>query len=312
MNTNYWLSIRYKLFKNFIKPITEWGTLVYEDNFKSAEVDYNIIEDYVYNDNSYMSKDCVDRRTDGLHLKTINLVHPKQINNWMGNFMCYWKCGWVEYHNDFTDTYGCWEFKVELPGVGSFPAIWFLREPYCPKELRYKCKVSSINNNIVYLNSVTQKPMVNWYVFDKNSVFLGRIDDYNEEEGYILLDRDINTKIEEITIGIESIKPEVDLMEIMPNGQITHTVHYGFDYENYDKYVKSTAIGKVKPKKEYTFTVCMFPDKYEFYTDGIKTGEFNVGLSMNKVYLILNSGVSKGKTIGAIDDFIIKSVKYFK
>lgn len=312
MNTNYWLSIRYKLFKNFIKPISDWGTLVYEDDFKSSHTDYVIIEDYMYNCNSYMSKYCVDRRTDGLHLKSINLDPPEHRKHWSGEFDCYWKCGWVEYHTDFNGAYGAWEFKVELPDVGSFPAIWFLREPYCPKELRYKCKVSGVNSNMIYIKSPTQTPMINWYVFDKNNVFLGRIDDYNEDDGYIVLDRDINSKIDEITIGIETIKPEVDLMEIMPNGQIKHTIHYGFDYENYDKYVKSTAIGRVKPKKEYTFTVCMFPDRYEFYTDGIKTGEFNVGLSMNKTYLVLNSGVSKGKTTGNIDDFIIKSVKYFK
>jgi len=312
MNTNCWLSIRYKLLKNLIKPVKNWGTLVYEDDFKSSKIDYTIIEDYMYNGNSYMSKDCVVRQNDGLHLKTIKLDPPEHRKHWSGEFDCYWKCGWVEYHNEFTGVYGTWEFKVELPNVGSFPAIWFLREPYCPKELRYKCNVSRVNGDIIYIKSPSQIPMINWYVFDKNSVFLGKIDDYNEDDGYILLDRKITSKINEIIIGIESIKPEVDLMEIIPNGLIKQSIHYGYDYNEYHKYSESTTLDKVAPKKEYTFAVRMLPNKYEFYIDGIKTGEFNVGLSIYKPYLILNSGATNGITNGNINDFIIKSIKYYK
>ena len=311
---NLYLKTRYKLLKKCISP-GNWGTPDWEENFTSQQ--YTITEDLMYNNNSYTSKDCVVNQADGLHLRAIRLSPPEYREHWSGNFPCSYKVGWVEYHNLF-DPYGTWVINF-IPPVGKkvFPAIWFLREPYSPKVLRFSCKVLDIKQNNIKVETPQRNPCVNWWVLDTNNNYLGRVQKYNTINKIITLDKNItDVNQTEILISGDCITPEVDIMEILSNGYFAHTIHYGPTYDAYRKY--SIGLDICKPEnKEYEFAVSLYEDRYEFFIDGIKTCVFNKGtvkhddfVSDQKLYMILNSAVHD--VTDGVSDFIIKKIRYYK
>jgi hypothetical protein len=322
--SNLYLKTRYNLFKKCITPIN-WGKPDWEENFQNPQ--YTITENFMYNNNSYTSKDSVIQQNDGLHLKVTKLNPPEYREHWSGNFTCYWKCGWVEYHNIFDSPYGTWviNFVPPISGDGKgrvFPALWFLREPYSPKALRFKCGVSKIKYKDIKLSENPERnPGVNWWVLDTNNNYLGRIQKYDPINKIITLDKNItNVNQTEILISGDCITPEVDIMEILSDGYFAHTIHYGPTYDAYRKYCIGSNICKPE-NREYEFAVSLYPDRYEFFIDGIKTcvldknkvkGGDEDFVSDQKLYMILNSAVQSEVRDGNIPDFIIRRIRYYK
>jgi hypothetical protein len=321
---NLYLKVKYILFKKWITPII-WGKPDWEEDFQNPS--YTILENFMYNNNSYVSKDAIIPQSDGLHLKVIKLNPPEYREHWSGNFTCYWKCGWVEYHNIFDSPYGTWviNFIPPISGDGEgrvFPALWFLREPYSPKALRFKCGVSKINYKDIKLSETPQRtPGVNWWVLDINNNYIGRVQKYDIIRKIITLDKNIdNVNQSEIYISGDCITPEVDIMEILSDGKFAHTIHYGPTYDEYRKYNIGSNICKPE-NREYEFAVTLYHDRYEFFIDGIKTcvldktkvkcGDEDF-VSDQKLYMILNSAVQSGVIDGNIPDFIIKRIRYYK
>lgn len=311
---NLYYTIRYRLFKKFLTPII-WETPDWEENWNNPK--YQIISDYMYNKNSYTSKDCVEILSDGLHLKVENLNSPEYRSHWSGEFMCYYKIGWVEYHNIFGESpYGTWVFNFKNPIKPAFPAIWFLREPYSPEELRFKCGVSKIENNTVKLSETPEiNPGVNWWLLDIDNNVLGRIQSYDETNKIITIDKNIeNVDQTEILISGDCITPEIDLMEIWGRNRtyFGYAVHYGPSYDTYAPYVAGNNVCKAD-EIDYEFAIKFSPEKYEFFLDGIKTAEYTVGLSDKKLYLLINTAVLEGVTENVnIPDFIIKRIRYYQ
>lgn len=314
---NIILKIRYLLFKEYIEPI-KWGDPDWEEDWNNPS--YVINTDFMFGGNtlsaSYISNDCVEVKSNELHLKTIKLKTPEYRSHWSGNFTCYWKSAWVDYrdNNNVKSIYGTWVFNILAPTSDMAPALWFLRPAYSPEELRFKCGVSKIENNTVTLSETPErKPGVNWWLLDIDNV-LGRIQSYDETNKIIIIDKNIeNVNQTNVLISGDCITPEVDLMEII-NKKFKHTIHYGPTYDAYRKYQIGPYMGKPIKNKEYEFAVRILPTKYEFFIDGIKTAEINDALSNQSVYPILGSAVnSKGDlTLDSIPDFIIKRMRYYK
>ena len=324
--TNLLLKLKFNYFKKYIKAIT-W------DDIPDWEVDWNseitnpsyiIIQDNMYNGNSYTSKDCVEIKNDGLHLKTIKLTPPEYKEHWSGKFTCYWKCGWIEFHNIF-QSYGTWVFKFIPPintnnNLKTFPAIWFLREPYPSTSKSYECDVNIISNKTFQiLNIPIIKPRCNWWVLNEKNSIIGRIDTYNDDLNTITLYDNINCSVNKIKVAVDTITPEVDVMEILGE-DYGHTIHFGPSFDEYREFCVGERIGKPIKNKEIEFAVKISKNKYEFYQDGILTCVFDKNkithsehlISDQKLFLILNSAVNKEVYNGDFPDFIITSIKYFK
>jgi hypothetical protein len=322
--SNLYLKFRYNLFKKYITPI-DWGKPDWEEDLQTPQ--YRIIENNMYNNNSYTSKDAVIPQDDGLHLKVIKLNPPEYREHWSGKFTCFWKCGWIEYHNIFDSPYGTWVINF-IPPISDdgkdrvFPALWFLREPYSPKALRFKCGVSKIENNDIKLSETPERnPGVNWWILDTNNNYLGQVQKYDTYNKIITLNKNItDINQNEILISGDCITPEVDIMEILHNGYFAHTIHYGPTYDAYRKYSIGENICKPE-NREYEFAVTLYHDRYEFFIDGIKTcvldkNKVKFGdedfVSDQKLYMILNSAVHTNVREGNIPDFIIKRIRYYK
>lgn len=318
---NLILKMKYLMCK---KINIDWGTPDWQVDWNNQS--YIISQDYMYAGVSYTDNSCVKVEDNSLKLMVKKLETPEYREHWSGNFTCYWKNGWVEFHDKFESPYGTWVFNF-IPPVSEnsknrvWPAIWFLREPYSPKELRYKCESSVVTNKgykLSLIGNIPHEPKINSWVFDINNVYIGKIKNYDSVNKIITIDKKILKNYNEIVIGYDSIIPEVDVMEILDN-KFGHTIHYGFDYDKYRKYSIGSLICTPE-NREYEFAVTITPNKYIFYIDGIKTCEFGNNItkpddglcSTQKLYLILNHSINEGiKDGNDVDDFIIKNVRYY-
>lgn len=306
---------RFLFAKDLVKKM-EWPlTSDWEINWKDQSM-YDVLEDYMYDKNSYTSKDCIRVEEDGLHLKVMNLDKPEYREHWSGNHMCYYKIGKVEIHNVTDSPYGTWVVRLKTPTKPAFPAVWFLKESYPSEELWFECDVLISKQNYIVIISVPEKEIqVNQWITDENGDVLGRVTGYNATNRTISLDRDINVDVKKILVKRDSITPEIDLMELWNNKrtEFTHSVIWGDRWNKYAKNAINNSTIKPECGKEYEFAVRMSPNKYEFFIDGVKTAEFIQGLSTRKLYMILNSAVLEGVLDRVdIEDFVIRDVKYYK
>lgn len=300
---NIFLKFRYKFFRRWLKPI-KFGEPSWTSDFNKKE--YRVSKDFLYAGHSYTSKDCVEVKDGNLILKCKG-VEPFWKEHWSGEQVCYWKIGWVDYRDVFKQAYGTWEFDCILPG-DAWPALWLLRHRHSPEEMRFKCEVEWLSSKKIRVIDPPKRIGVNWWLFHENNKFLAHI---SKVEGDILtLDRKCLTQPVTPIIGSDHIIPEVDVMEIMTNKKIRHTIHHGYVVHDYRLYDTGSDICKPH-KKDYKFAVTCSPDKYEFFIDGIKTAEFKVGLSSYSMYPILNNAVHKNVYSGEVGDFVIKSMKYY-
>ena len=121
---NRLLALRYNYFQRCVKPIKFHPVPDWRENFANPK--FSIVENNYYAGHSYCSPDCVRIKDGKLHLKV------KQTNeirdHWSGKQHCYWKIGWVEYH-DLFPAYGTWVWKAIVPEY-SFSALWMLRKNF--------------------------------------------------------------------------------------------------------------------------------------------------------------------------------------
>jgi hypothetical protein len=307
MIKNFYLKIRYNLFKKWITPI-KFGTPDWEEDFNNPS--FEIWDQPFYSGHSYISPDCVEIDNNSLYLKVKQVY--ENVTAWGVTQFCHWKMGAIMYKNKFKDyTYGTWVFKVVLPR-NSFAAIWFLRHPHPPEEMQFECGVSWIENKTVYFTSWPEKkPGPNWWLLDMEGNVLSRIFNYDEVSNSVLLHDDISYTGKRVKIGSDHITPEIDLMEVI-HDKIRHTIHWGFSTETYRLHGKGMDICTPDWTKEYEFALKSLPDRYEFYIDGIKTGEYTQGVYDKPIYPILNNAVHKKNFTHSVQDFVIKSIKFYK
>lgn len=314
---NLYLKLRYNLFKKWLKPFKE-GEPTWQENWDNPE--YEIEHGDFYGSIMYKHKDCVYLNNDksdpeyGLHLKVI--AANKEFSNWNETKFCNWITGFVNYKKRFTDiSYGRWVFDVRLP-KDSFAALWFLRYPHPPLSMQFEAYAEySEGKTIRLLEKPLKKPSVNWWVLNKSREIVGRVLNYSEKDNVIELYDFLSENIDGlIYIGSDHITPEVDLMEVMTNNKVRHTLHYGFTNEKYVTHSVGSDIEKPDFSRDYKFAVDILPNKYIFYIDGIKTAEYEVAVYDKPLYPILNNAVYSHVTDTSkkIDDFIIKSIKYYK
>jgi hypothetical protein len=310
---NLLLKLRYNLFKEYIKPKIDWGNLVWKEDFNNPS--YEILNHIFYHNHMVMSSECVELQEDGLHLKVIPIKNaPEQYNIWGETKSIWWKIGYIDYKKFFKDyTYGTWVFKVNLPR-DSFCAIWFLRHPHPPVEMQFSCNINRIEGNKVFLNSVPSIiPGINWWILDDKRNVIGRIYNYNKILNLITLYEPSDLTFSGYGyIGSDHIIPEIDLMEVLRKNQVGHTIHYGFTRDTYRLYGKGTKVFVPNWDEDYEFALVNTPKGASFYTNGIKTGELNVGLYDLPIYPILNNAVHSANFTHGVSDFIIKSIEFYQ
>ncbi len=306
---NRLLALRYNHFQKCIKPIKFPPVPDWKENFDIPQ--FSIVENNFYAGHSYCSKDCVEIKEDGLHLKVQSTDEYRF--NWDRWQQCSWKIGWVEYHDMFP-AYGTWAWKAIVP-ENSFSALWMLRRGYCPEETKFKCRMYGVNPDELYLREKPlYEPKPNMWVYDKYNQYLGRVFDYCPISRVLTIKDHDHTKYEEdyILIGQDAITPEVDVMELLNNGKFGHTLHYGFDYDIYAPKGSAVQLKAKNLQLEHEFAVVISPDKYKFYIDGYLTGIMKTGLSPEPVNVIMNSAVHSANFTIQPEDFIIKEFKFYE
>lgn len=305
---NFYLKYRYIFFKKFIKP-TKFGKPTWEENFNNPS--FKIEHDDFYAGHSYIDKECVLVKDNMLYLKVIPT--NKNYTRWGETQFCNWRIGKVSYQNLFEHvSYGTWSFEVKIP-KGSFAALWFLRYSHPPVEMQFENEIKMLDGKKLYLSyKPKHNPSINWWLLDNDGNILSRIESYDINNNMILLKEEISYTGKDIKISSDHIVPEVDLMELMRDNRVRHTIHHGFVVGEYRKYDNGTTISRINHDKFYEFTLKVLKDRYEFYIDGIKTCEYDVGLYDKPLYPILNNAVHINNFKDGVSDFIVKSIKYYK
>lgn len=108
------------------------------------------------------------------------------------------------------------------------------------------------------------------------------------------------------------ITPEVDIVETI-KGKFRHTIHYGYSDIVYRRTSTGTAI--IKSDNEFhEFGVDILKNGYDFYIDGILTGEFRSNdpefVTESPNFIILNNAAHPYSTKDT--EMIIKSIKVYK
>jgi hypothetical protein len=306
---NRLLALRYNHFQKCIKPIQFPPVPDWKENFDNPQ--FSIVENNFYAGHSYCSKDCVEIKEDGLHLK-VQATDENRFH-WDRWQQCSWKIGWVEYHDMFP-AYGTWVWKAIVP-ENSFSALWMLRKRYCPSETRFKCRVYGVNPDELYLMEVPMYNLTpNMWVYDQYNQYLGRVHSYDSISRVLIIKDHDHARYSEdyVFIGQDAITPEVDIMELLNNGKFGHTLHYGFEYGKYATDGSGTQLKAKNLQSEHEFAVVISPDKYKFYIDGYFTGIMKTGLSPEPINVIMNNAVHSANFTTKPEDFIIKEFKYYE
>jgi hypothetical protein len=301
--TNFYYKLRYKFFRKYLKQKKFEGTPDYQ-----IDDNYIISEDAFYAGHSKTSKDCVEKKLDGLHLKVLPIY--EYFDNWTGHGQCYWKIGWIEIKNEKFTPYGTWVWNVKL-AKNSWCALWLLRKGYVPEQFQTSTKVTFISPKQLQLASVPKvlpKVYDSVYAYGKYIGRISKIIDIN-----IYFKEDMPIAPDEITYGKEFIIPEVDIMELLtPKYVLGHTVHWGFHPTKYKLHSEEALRLKPDHYNDYEFAVEITPKKYIFYTNGIKTGVIKAGTSDQPLYPIMNNAAQPFNYTDTPTDFIIKDFKFYQ
>lgn len=110
----------------------------------------------------------------------------------------------------------------------------------------------------------------------------------------------------------KQITPEVDIVETI-KGKFRHTIHYGYSDVIYRRTSTGVSICKVD-NQFHEFGVSLVKDGYDFYIDGVLTGEFRSKdpefVTNASNYLIINNAAHPYTTEDT--EMIIKSIKVYK
>lgn len=298
-----------------VKPLnTSKDTLVWQEDFSKPS--FEITQNFLYTKHSYTDSTMVSIENDGLHLKAERLDTPIVVHKWGKSQLCYWKIGWVNYQKHFnTVKYGTFVFRFIPPSTKhNFAAIWFLKHPHAPKEMQFKAKIDSLDGKLLKLKESPPYPLkINYWLLDSERNPLGRlIQSYDSLTNTITLKEKIDYSDSVLYISSDHIIPEIDLMEVVKE-KLTTNIHYGYTPHKYHKHsLGAIEIVPIVKGAEYEMAVRFSKKKTEYYINGYKYYETKIGLSEEPLYFILNNGITWDIIEGVQEDFIIKSIKYYK
>lgn len=237
--------------------------------------------------------------------------YNKMYHFWDKDRFCNHSTGWIDFKNVESPAYGIYEAVITLDGkTGTWPAMWALHKRHYAPETAIKVKVDSIKTNTIYV-PYPNPIKINWVIMN-NSDFLGYV--IGLDSISVTLDRTINVNLSEINASIDNIIPEIDVMEVLSNGKIRHTVHHGYDRTEYALYHDGKYICYPIAGHKYKFAVKITPEGYTFYIDRIKTYELkNPNSTCDEPLLwIINNAILPEFTEEINSVMKIYSFKYYK
>lgn len=275
----------------------------------------NISDGMFYAGHTVTLKENVEYKDSALYLYT--KYYNQFYHFWDGDMFCYHSTGWVDFQNINKQAYGTWEAEITLPEqADTWPAFWSIHERHYAPETAVTYKIDTVKYDTCTIPiknlSAQSKISLNWIVRNDNE-FLGYVCAFTDSS--ITVGRFINrTLTGYVTISPDHITPEIDVMEVLKNGKIKHTVHHGYDRVEYSLYHDGKYICRPKSGHKYKFAVKITPEGYTFYIDRIKTYELiNPNSTCDSpLTWILNNAIQPGINREINSTMIVHSLKYYE
>jgi hypothetical protein len=303
---NFYLKIRYRYFRRFVKKI-DFGWASYTEDFNNPS--YDVHDGEQYNDNITMikKKECVLVENNKLLLYTKHYEDPNDLSK-------KWAIGWVELGHKENFGYGIWSITCKLPvGSDNWPAIWLLHKTHPDTITKTNLGVGVTNGRTITCSRMVSSKRINynWYVWFDDKI-VGFVKNYDRVKGTIEVDRDLPVLNKEyVFVSVDNIIPEIDIIEII-DGNLKQTIHYGYSSSVYCTTSWGVNMGLADYNKEYTFSVDNSDKGYKFYIDGILTGVLtkNESICDAPTYLLLNNAKEPKVQTGNETVFEIHSVNF--
>jgi hypothetical protein len=303
---NWCYSVRYRLFKDHIKPKVFEGEKITVDLSRGNKLS----NDYIVGNselNMVFKPECIS--VENNTAKVFTIPYNDSVNNgWQEKQFCRVKSGWYDFYNTYPIVYGAWEVTFSC-SKRSKPAIWMLKERHPEPETSYQVKVDSIKGNQIYFKR--EKPVnYNWFVYS-NTTPLGAITAILSDAIEISNNVPLLPVDSILTISKDCITPEVDLFENI-NGEFAQSVHWNTSLYIHKREWMTAFVCDFEPDKIYTVAVTVTPTKHTFYVDGIKTGVVWADTPSNAPsYLIFSNGTNLEGIFG-VNTLTVYSANIYK